>query len=210
MEGSSSNASSARELRDLSADLTSLERQLLAAGFWAVYRGESPSATELAAELATPLGEVSLAVEKLLGRGLMTADEQGRANGSDGLSLVPSPHSLMLETGLRYTWCAVDAVGIPAALGVDAEVLSSCFHCGRDVALSFRCGEPQGAPAVSLRIGVGTAVTSGKVNEDVCPVVNFFCSQGHAEAWAAGVPEARIIGVAQAAELGRSLWADVL
>ncbi len=103
----------------------------------------------------------------------------------------------------------MDAVGIPAALGVDAQIASRCFHCGAPVALTIRVGEPVGPAAESLRIGIGAAGSSGKVIEDVCPMINFFCSRDHAEAWAAIAERANIVEMRHAAEIGRSQWADV-
>ncbi len=187
----------------------SLGQQVRVEAFRAIYRGEAPSVTELANQLAEPADQVRMEVERLVGRGLMTVDDADRVNGSHGLSLVPSDHSLTFDVSERYVWCAVDAVGIPAALGVDAQIASRCFHCGAPVALTIREGEPVGPTADSLRIGIGAAGSSGKVIEDVCPTINFFCSRQHAQVWAATAGKVTIIEVRQAAEIGRSQWSDV-
>ena len=56
-------------------------------------------------------------------------------------SLAETPHRLMLDGRQLYAFCAVDAVGIPAALQVDAQVESRCHMCGALVtlALNFFC-----------------------------------------------------------------------
>ncbi len=187
----------------------SLDQQVRVEAFRAIYRGKTPSVTELANQLAEPANQVRMAVERLVGRGLMTLDDDERVNGSHGLSLVPGDHSLRFNVGERYVWCAMDAVGIPAALRVDAQIASRCFYCRAPVALTIKEGEPVGLTADSLRIGIGAAGSRGKVIEDVCPMINFFCSRDHAEAWAATTGRANIIEMRHAAEIGRREWADV-
>jgi alkylmercury lyase len=139
----------------------------------------------------------------------MTVDAAGLVTGSHGLSLVPSEHRVTFDLGVRHVWCAVDAVGIPAAMGVDARVESRCFHCSAAVSLTMSGGEPRGPESMSLRIGLAVAGCTGKVIEDVCPMLNFFCSLEHADRWATTVVGASIITVRQAAEMGRRTWSDI-
>jgi hypothetical protein len=197
------------DLGSLTASLPPLEKRVRTAAFQAIYRGEKLSAAQLAHRLAEPAERVQMAVRSLLERGLVTADGTGRLTGSHGLSLVPSDHRVTFDVGQRYVWCAVDAVGIPAALGVDAEVTSRCFFCGEPVALTIEKGEPQSPSADLLFIGLGVAGSTGRINDDLCPMINFFCSRGHAEAWATTAGQANIMSVRQAADVGRREWADV-
>lgn len=198
------------DLGSLTASLSPLEKRVRTAAFQAIYRGEMPSDVDLATTLTVPTEEVRTAIQQLLDRGLATVDEAGRLTGSHGLSLVPSAHRVTFDVGERYVWCAVDAVGIPAAMAVDSAVTSRCFHCGEPLALTIKDGVPQKPAADSLRIGVGVAGSTGRVNEDLCPVINFFCSPEHAEAWATSAGRANIINIQQAAEIGRWQWADVV
>lgn len=197
------------ELSTITASLVPLDQRVRKAAFWAVYRGETPTDADLVSRLGVPAAEVRGSVQRLLERGLITVDDSSRVTGSYGLSLLPSDHRVTFDVGDRYVWCAVDAVGIPAAMRTDAQVASRCFHCGKPVQLTIKDGEPQGSADDVPVIGVGAAGCSGRVIEDVCPMVNFFCSQEHAEKWAVGVPGARVINIAQAAELGRRLWGDI-
>jgi len=186
-----------------------IEQRVRIAAFQAIYRGETPSVPELAEQLGVAVEEAQSALDQLVGRGLATADEHGRLTGSHGLTLSPTDHRLIFALGVRYVWCAIDAVGIPAALQADANVASHCFYCSEPVTVTIQGGEPQPPAADSLRIGIGVAGSSGKVIEDVCPMINFFCSPEHAEAWAAATGGANILEIRQAAELGRSQWTDV-
>lgn len=196
------------ELSDLAASLTALDSHVRVEAFRAIYQGRAPSASELAGQLGVKEEAVEEAIGRLLDRGLATVDADGRVSGSHGLSLSPTDHRVRFDVGERFVWCAFDAVGIPAALAVDAQVHSRCFHCGDAVGLTIRTGEPQGVAADSLRISVTIPGSSGKVNEEVCPAINFFCSPQHAEAWATAVGGA-FIDLRRAAELGRRQWADV-
>ncbi|HUF52964.1 MAG TPA: organomercurial lyase [Dehalococcoidia bacterium] len=155
------------------------------------------------------MDEVDAAIATLLGLGLMTVDEAGRVTGSHGLSLIPSDHRVLFDVGVRFVWCAVDAVGIPAAMRLNAEVESHCFQCGLPVSLTMRNGKPHGQGRESLRIGLAVSGCSGKVIQDVCPMLNFFCSQGHADRWARKVEGAKVISILQAAEIGRRTWSDI-
>lgn len=200
----------ASEFAAVATGLSPLEREVRTAAFRAIYRGETLTPAVLASRLAKPTPEVQAAAQLLVDRGLMTVDGGGSVTGSHGLSLSPSDHRVTFEAGIRFVWCAVDAVGIPAAMAVDATVTSRCFQCGEPVGLAIRGGEPQGPDADALSIGIGVAGSSGKVNEDLCPMINFFCSREHAEAWAASAGVAHIISIQQAAEVGQREWADVL
>lgn len=95
--------------------------------------------------LAQALGEPAAAVEpvvaRLLERGTMERDSStGQLVGARGLSLTPTPHRLILDGRPLYAFCAVDAVGIPAALGRDARVESRCHACGVPLGLTMTAG----------------------------------------------------------------------
>ncbi len=72
-------------------------------------------------------------------QGLMVRDDRGVV-GIFGLSLVRTPHALCLAGHPLYTWCALDAVGIPAGLAADATVRSTCFFCRQEIVLELRAG----------------------------------------------------------------------
>ncbi|MDA8187499.1 MAG: organomercurial lyase [Dehalococcoidales bacterium] len=84
---------------------------------------------------------VADATNHLVDLGLLACNEAGLVVGSWGLTLVPTSHQLRMLGGSYYTWCAEDAVGIPAALNVDAAIASSCFQCGQKVAIELEHGE---------------------------------------------------------------------
>lgn len=201
--------SQASEFALIAASLSTLEKQVRTAAFRAIYRGIRPTPAQLAGDLGLSIEEVNAAIGSLVQLGLMTLDEAGRVTGSHGISLIPSVHRIVFNVGERFVWCAVDAVGIPAAMGLDAEIESRCFACGHPLTLSIMAGRPYGEASMFLRIGIAVGSRTGKVIENVCPMLNFFCSDRHARQWSNGVVGSAVLTIEQAAEMSRRAWVDV-
>ncbi len=102
-------------------------------------RGVRPEV--VAATLGTSLTAIERAVDDLIERGTMErAADSGELVAARGLSLAETPHRLTLDGRQLYAFCAVDAVGIPAALRIDARVESLCPACGARVTLALSGG----------------------------------------------------------------------
>jgi hypothetical protein len=105
------------------------------------------------------------------------------------------------------TWCAFDALAIPAALGWTATALTTCGSCGADLAVALEDGEPAGEAWGWLPPG-----DCEHVLRDFCSSADLFCDRSHLDAWraAAGDPPGEPHPVAALADLGRTAWADCL
>ncbi len=100
-----------------------------------------PVATGLSSEA------VAAALDSLFKRGTITVEgEPGRITAARGLSLAETRHRLEIDDRMLYAFCAVDAVGIPAALQLDAVARSRCHHCGVPLELAFAQGRVARAP----------------------------------------------------------------
>lgn len=110
------------------------------AAFRALLEGEAVGREELAALTGLGTEAVGRALEDLAARGRVAIDAQGAVVASAGLSVVPSRHRLRLNGAEFHTWCAIDAIGIPAALGSDALAETACAHCGREMRVEIRGG----------------------------------------------------------------------
>src|SRR6266849_10896819 len=100
--------------------------KLCRAAFNAILNGEITTVCELAAST----GASAQDVEQLVGRALIV-DDNGRVVAAHGLSAVPArQHRLTLRGRSFWTWCAIDALGIPAGLGEDAVAETICQLCG--------------------------------------------------------------------------------
>lgn len=123
----------------------------------------------------------------------------------DGLSVRPTQHRMRLGEDALFTWCAADAIGIPAALGEDGKVVTACPHCSTEIVVPLEAGVPDSNE--DLVLWLPTASCSHVVTQ-FCPDVNFFCNRAHLEAWRlqAGEPVGETLSAEEAAELGRQWW----
>lgn len=177
------------------------------AGFRSIRRLHAASREDLAAATSLPPERIDEALGLLIAYGGTVVDDHGRLLGIAGLSLAPSRHRLVLGGVDLHTWCAYDAVGIPAALGEDATVATGCGHCGNPIELAIQRGRP---PKRSGAIGWMPAGPCGNTLQEFCPSANLFCDRDHLEAWRRqaddppGTPET----LPKLASLGRQAWAD--
>lgn len=123
---------------------------------------------------------VAAALDGLAGQGRIDRDTAGRVIGSAGLTLGDGPHGLEMEGHAFRTWCAFDALGIPAALSVDARIESGCGVCGRRIDVDLRAGRPIGESEARLWLSAGGA----DMRADSCTPTVLLCSDAHARVWA--------------------------
>jgi alkylmercury lyase len=123
------------------ASFTTEEHVVTRVVFRSLLEGRGIRPEVVAATLGTSLTAIERAVDDLIERGTLERDaDSGELMGARGLSLVETPHRLTFDGQRLYAFCAVDAVGIPAALRVDARVESLCHVCGTRVTLALAGG----------------------------------------------------------------------
>lgn len=175
---------------------TAAERALAVHGFAALWRGIQPLAGELA-DAAT--------VDALVGAGRLEMDEGGRLVGVHGLTMRPTAHRIDHADGSVHTWCALDAIGIPAALRIDATAVTSCPACAIELRVVSRRGVPVDRGERRLWI---PAEECDHLVEDFCRHANLFCDEHHLRSHPPS-RAGRAVTVAEAATTGRSMWHDV-
>ena len=137
----------AEEIERFLSSFSPDEVEIMRRAFQAILRGRPATVGELPAATGLPPAEVRAAVERLTERGAIVVEaERGEITGARGLSLAKTAHCLTLGAGRRYTFCAVDAVGIPAALGITATIESRCHHCETPLRLVVKDGGVIEAP----------------------------------------------------------------
>ncbi len=191
------------------ASATSPEvRAMRAAGFRLLLEEGRPIEVE---EWAAAAGIEDAALRKLLEsprvKGRVQLDDNGRLLGIAGLTVEPSRHQLDIDGTIRWTWCALDALGILGALEADGTVRSTDPRSGDPVEISFKGGKPEGDTTLFILGGYD----GGNVVEDWCPLVNFFATRDAAEAWveAEGV-EGDVVTVGQIASDATDMWRPVV
>ncbi len=146
---------------------------------------------------------VDAALGRLADAGRIDRDPSGRVLGAAGLTIADGPHGLTLGGHAYRTWCALDAIGIPAALGADARVETACAVCGRALSVEISGGRPQAGDAARLWLSAGGA----NMRLDFCTPTVLLCSDAHAREWGerhGGHGE--VIDLDATARHGEGLW----
>jgi hypothetical protein len=84
-------------------------------GFVALWRGQRPAVASLCDDAAV--------VEAQMHAGRLEVDDAGLLVGVHGLVARTTRHRIDHTAGAVHTWCALDAIGIPAALAIDATAV---------------------------------------------------------------------------------------
>ena len=140
----------------------------------------------------------------LAARGRARLDD-GEVVGTAGLSAAPTRHRLTVAVKQRFTWCAIDALGILAAGRFNGTLHSTPPGGDRPVVVVFRDGSPAVQTAAAVFIAENAECAS--VVDDWCPIVNLFPDRAAALAWQAeaGVTGA-VVDVAEAATQAAPGW----
>jgi alkylmercury lyase len=174
-------------------------------GFAQIRRGHASTIAELATATGLDQATVQKTLDALISRGAAEVDGDRRLVGIGGLSLVDTRHRLLLDGIELHTWCAVDALGIPAALGSNATADTPCRHCGRPLQVIFTVGVPT-QPSSIITWYPDTAGTNMRRN--FCDVANAFCGRDHLAAWRSA--HRNVVGEAltldQVIARGKAIW----
>lgn len=128
--------------------LEGLVRRAVYEGF--ILEGRPLSRAEIAARLGAVESEVARALASLSeGRILVLQPGSGEILMANPFSAVPTP--FLVEAGPRRWWgnCIWDGLGIPAMLGTDARLRTSCPDCGEAVDLDVTGGAIGAAEAIA-------------------------------------------------------------
>jgi alkylmercury lyase len=169
--------------------------------------GTPVTVDDLIAATDVPADRVAEILESVGARGRVEFDNTGRLIGIAGLSLTPSRHQLTIDGNTRWTWCALDAVGILGALKASATVRSTDPHTGEAIEVAFNDGKPE----TDTHLFILGGYTDANVREDWCPRVNFFSSRKAAEQWVvAHQLEGDIVAVSEIAADAAEMWRPVV
>ena len=167
------------------------------------------TAVQLADALGLSRADVERALATLQTGGALEVDDRGRVIGVHGLTRRRTRHTIITSRRTWYTWCALDAIGIPAALSLDATVHTVCPTCNTEITIGVHRGAmvtPTGKPRLWLPRGI-----CGHVMDDFCATANLFCNTEHLEQWQryAGEPAGQPLSLDETARHGERVWADV-
>ncbi len=160
------------------------------------------------AEIASLSGlsgsDIAAGIQALVDAGRVDLDGD-RIVGVGGLTLISTAHSLQLPNAEMHTWCALDAVGIPVALGLKATVETRCPQCDDHITVQVNEGTAAAAGPITLFCPTGQC---DNVRADFCSAANLFCSPTHLRQWRADNPSAmgENLDLLATADLGQAMW----
>lgn len=170
--------------------------------------GKPVSLSQLANASHRPMDEIEATLPSLDVR----LDQEGHVLAS-GLSLVPTTHQFHLGKQALSTWCALDTLVFAPLLARTARVISSCPVTGKAIRLTVTPEaiadvEPTGA-VVSIHLP-GEETDLCHVQQDICNDGHFFVSHDVASSWPSLHPQAVVLSVEEAAQVGRELARQLL
>jgi hypothetical protein len=186
--------------------LDTTQRKVRSAAFLELLCAGRPASNEtVARDAGSPICLVREVLAQFAERGSAQFDGKDRIVGIAGISIEPTRHTLDLPPGKRWTWCALDAVGIVGALG--SGTITSTGP-GGDFAIGYHKGCFDPADLV-IFIADGYGITSSIGGW--CPLVDFFPSIPAAEDWARerGI-EGRGVPVRHLASIAAERWRTII
>lgn len=175
--------------------------------------GKAPSVQELAHALGLPLACVLEACRTLAASDLLVwQDDKAHIISAYPFSGIPTAHQVLLAGHTtRYAMCAIDALGIPFMLGQGASIRSACFLCHKPVTVDIDGGLLQGAHPLTMVVWLSER--DGCCHAEVrCPLMNFFCDEGHLQTWRATSRDEQgtSLTVLEALEVGKAAFGELL
>lgn len=177
--------------------------------------GRSPSLDQIKDHLGLGSAEEAEALVAKL-------QEQGAVHRADGDSLIthaypfsnePTNHKVRLNAGVEvFSMCAVDALGIPFMLKQDGKIASACGHCSGEVDVTISSGKLTFASPDGLIVWFPSAQAGCVPATDLCPEINFFCSEEHLAMWRSEQPDhdGESLTLDQAVERGKLIFGPLL
>lgn len=137
----------------------------------------------------------------------------GQITSAYPFSAVPTPHRVSLANDSDvYAMCAIDALGMPFMLNLDAIIHSSCQQCGKELTVHIANGTISTALPHDIVVLYATAPEDCCAATDQCPYINFFCGLEDAHTWQARHLDldSKVMNLAEALDAGRATFGHLL
>ncbi len=169
------------------ADLFDLHLLIQAAAFALLFERERPAAeSEIADRAGLETDETVIALDQIEAKGMLRRSDHGGIVGIAGITITPTQHKIEITGTIRWTWCALDAVGIIGALGRGGRFTTAVPGSGEHDAgmpLTVEFAE-DGSTDSSAVVFIADGFADDSVVDTWCPTVNLFPHAASAIAWA--------------------------
>jgi len=164
------------------AGLFDLHLQLQAAAFALLFEHDAPaSESDIAARTGLDSTQVTAGLGDIEAKGMLRRDSHGAIVGIAGITIEPTQHRIDIGDTTRWTWCALDAVGIIAALERGGRFTTSVPGTGQNITVQISADGRTESTAV---VFIADGFTDNTVVDNWCPTVNLFPDAGAAAEWA--------------------------
>ncbi len=169
------------------ADLFDLHLRIQAAAFALLFEYEHPATEpEIADRAGLGSAETVDALAQIEAKGMLRRSDDGNIVGIAGMTIVPTQHEIEIGDTIRWTWCALDAVGIIGALGRGGRFTTTVpgaggHDTGAPVTVEFK---EDGSTDSSAVVFIADGFTDDSVVDTWCPTVNLFPDTTAATTWA--------------------------
>jgi hypothetical protein len=173
------------------------------------------TAPDLAAleQAAAPDGVPAVQVlARLADEDFLTLDADGQISAAYPFSATPTGVQVELPGAVMVaSMCAIDALGIPAMLGVDALITSTDPITGQAIRIQLTSGRAHWEPASAV-VFYGARPEKGPSASVCCGYLRFFATAASAQEFAEAHPEAtgEIMGPDAAQRLGEEIFGMLL
>lgn len=178
--------------------------------------GRAPAIGDLAERAGVSPTTISPILASLDARDLvlLKADGKGIA-GAYPFTDRDTEHRVRLGDRTLNALCAIDALGVAAMYGRDAEISSRCRFCAAPIRIttSDRGRALDAVDPATVVVWSGLRYEDGCAASSICTTMAFFCSDAHLEAWrAAHDPKAPgfRLSIDEALQAGRAVFAPSL
>jgi len=177
--------------------------------------GQSPTLENLQQELdASSLDEVNTILNSLQSKGLIHRNpEDPSVTHAYPFSNEPTKHVVKLASGAQvYSMCAVDVLGMPFMLKEDVKIDSVCDFCGENLSIQISKEGVVNTSSESIVVGNASSGCCSVSATDLCPHLNFFCSEDHLNQWNTKHPEqpAKLYSLDKAIKWGRTSFEGLM
>jgi hypothetical protein len=171
--------------------------------------GSVPPVRELADHLETTEDAIRSGLTELAIADYVALDEGGQVSCLYPFSTTPTSHVIVIDGQPRYAMCSIDALGIPAMLGQELDVVGHCAVCNAPITLRVApgavvCAEPATAMVVARRDEAEPAFAA------CCPFTVFVCSQQHAEQFMRRITNINVLTLPEALEQAEAIFGGLL
>lgn len=168
-----------------------------------------PSQSALAGQLDTSPEAIQEGLRSLAAADYLALDAGGQPTCLYPVSATTTAHVVIIDGQPRYAMCAIDALGIPAMLAQEFDILGQCAVCSAPIALSVGPGTillaiPSEIMVVARRDATEPAFAA------CCPYTVFVCGQEHADQFMRRIAGTRALSLPDALRHAEEIFGGLL